>query len=367
MSRKIFELKSLVVFAALSVLSLGYVQAQLCTPRQILQCDPLMSGGYRDSVIYQDPNGKIGIGTAPDGKLQVVTANDPIMSDVFNWDNRHFVIGAPSSTGGVGISYNQDVGYGMINALSPSVAWRNLVLQAGGGNVGIGTQNPTAKLHVVGGVLSNSAVIGVVGASTGDVGVQGVSSISAGVLGDTTNPNAPGVLARSAGSSETNPGLTVVGRAEIIGMLKAKVVQITGADFSEKFEVRETNGRREPGMVVAIDPENPGKLVLSTTAYNRRVAGILSGAGGINPGMLMGQPGTLADGDQPVALSGRVYVWADASNGAIVPGDLLTTSNMPGHAMKVTDYTKAPGAMIGKAMTGLAQGRGLVLVLVTLQ
>ena len=120
-------------------------------------------------------------------------------------------------------------------------------------------------------------------------------------------------------------------------------------------------------MVVAIDAENPGKLVLSTTAYNRGVAGILSGAGGINPGMLMGQPGTLADGDQPVALSGRVYVWADASNGPIVPGDLLTTSSVPGHAMKVTDYSKAQGATIGKAMTPLSQGRGLVLTLVTLQ
>ena len=108
-------------------------------------------------------------------------------------------------------------------------------------------------------------------------------------------------------------------------------------------------------------------LVVSAQAYDRRVAGILSGAGGINPGMLMGQPGTLADGDQPVALSGRVYVWADASNGAIVPGDLLTTSNVPGHAMKVTNYSKAQGATIGKAMTGLQGGRGLVLVLVTLQ
>src|SRR5262249_42370194 len=107
--------------------------------------------------------------------------------------------------------------------------------------------------------------------------------------------------------------------------------------------------------VVAIDAENPGKLVVSTQAYDRRVAGILSGAGGVQPGMMMGQSGTRADGDHPVALTGRVYVWADASNGPITPGDLLTTSNVPGHAMKVTDYSKAPGATIGKAMTGLTQ------------
>ena len=49
------------------------------------------------------------------------------------------------------------------------------------------------------------------------------------------------------------------------------------------------------------------------------------------------------------------------------PGDLLTTSDTPGHAMKVADRDKAQGAIIGKAMTSLKSGRGLVLVLVTLQ
>jgi hypothetical protein len=66
-------------------------------------------------------------------------------------------------------------------------------------------------------------------------------------------------------------------------------------------------------------------------------------------------------------LTGRVYCWANASYGPIEPGDLLTTSDTPGHAMKVTDHAKAQGAIIGKAMTELKQGKGLVLVLVTLQ
>ncbi len=157
------------------------------------------------------------------------------------------------------------------------------------------------------------------------------------------------------------------GKVQVNGTLIARVVQITGADFSEKFEVRQTSVPTKPGMVMAIDPGHPGKLVVNSGAYNRRVAGILSGAGGINPGMLMAQPGTLADGDQPVAMNGRVYVWADASNGPIAPGDLLTSSQVPGHAMKVINYRKAQGATIGKAMTGLSRGRGLVLVLVSLQ
>ena len=74
-----------------------------------------------------------------------------------------------------------------------------------------------------------------------------------------------------------------------------------------------------------------------------------------------------ADGDFPVALTGRVYVYVDAGYGEVQPGDLLTTSATPGHAMVVTGYEAAQGAILGKAMTGLTAGRGLVLVLVSLQ
>jgi hypothetical protein len=81
----------------------------------------------------------------------------------------------------------------------------------------------------------------------------------------------------------------------------------------------------------------------------------------------MGQKGSIADGDHPVALTGRVFCHVDAGFGAIEPGDLITTSPTPGHGMKVTDHDRAQGAIIGKAMTSLAGGRGMVLVLVSLQ
>ena len=89
-------------------------------------------------------------------------------------------------------------------------------------------------------------------------------------------------------------------------------------------------------------------------------------AGGVRPGITLSQQGVL-DGGQPVALSGRVYALADATAGPIQPGDLLTTSARPGHAMRVTDHAPAQGAILGKAMSGLKEGQGLVLVLVTLQ
>ncbi len=44
-----------------------------------------------------------------------------------------------------------------------------------------------------------------------------------------------------------------------------------------------------------------------------------------------------------------------------------STSDTPGHVMRVSDHAQAQGAVIGKAMSALESGRGLVLVLVTLQ
>jgi len=153
------------------------------------------------------------------------------------------------------------------------------------------------------------------------------------------------------------------------GRVTTQVLQITGgSDLSENFEINAGKDALEPGMIVSIDPRNVGELVLSQTACDKRVAGIISGAGGVKTGMLMGQAGTKADGKHPVALTGRVYCWVDAgAGGAIEAGDLITTSNTPGHGMKVTDHARAAGAIIGKAMSSLEKGKGLVLVLVSLQ
>ena len=156
-------------------------------------------------------------------------------------------------------------------------------------------------------------------------------------------------------------------KLDVDGTARVDVLTITGgSDVAEPFDVKETDAVKA-GMVMSIDADNPGKLKVSEKAYDRCVAGIISGAGGVKPGMLMGQSGSIADGKYPVALSGRVYCWADASCGEIQPGDLLTTSDTRGHAMRVTDYTRAQGAILGKAMSVLESGQGLVLVLVTLQ
>lgn len=162
--------------------------------------------------------------------------------------------------------------------------------------------------------------------------------------------------------NESNSIVTAISET---GVLTTKVLTITGgADIAEPFEMSQPE--IDKGAVVVIDEDNPGKLKLSDRAYDTRVAGVVSGAGGVRPGLTLQQECKLDDG-QHVALTGRVYVQADASDNAIKPGDLLTTSETPGHAMKVVEHARAQGAILGKAMTSLKAGKGLVLVLVTLQ
>ncbi|MBW7886295.1 MAG: hypothetical protein H3C34_27450, partial [Caldilineaceae bacterium] len=136
-----------------------------------------------------------------------------------------------------------------------------------------------------------------------------------------------------------------------------------GLDYAEGFDVSTTTAI-EPGTVLVIDPEAPGQLTISTTPYDTRVAGIVAGANGLSSAIRLGA----GSFDYDVALAGRVYCNVDATLAAVEAGDLLTTSAIPGYAMKASDYDLAKGAVLGKAMEPLAQGeRGQILVLVTLQ
>jgi hypothetical protein len=160
-------------------------------------------------------------------------------------------------------------------------------------------------------------------------------------------------------------GSLTAAAVNVSGTTSTGVLEITGGDLAEPFLV--SDSRQIPaGAVVVIDERRPGQISLSNKPYDRRVAGIISGAGGINPGVIMYSQG-ITEASFHVALAGRVYAQADASNGPIAPGDLLTTSAIPGRVMKVTDYQKAQGAVVGKAMSSLDSGRGLVLTLVSLQ
>jgi hypothetical protein len=228
----------------------------------------------------------------------------------------------------------------------------NIFMAAGGGNVGIDSAAPAARLHIEGGTDTELG--------------SGGFLILGGVAGANMSIDNNEIEARNNGAASTlslnNDGGDVVIAPQ--GTTRVRVLEITGADLAERFPV---SGATQPGMVMEIDPANSGSLRVAQGAYNRRVAGVISGANDFAAGTILGNlPGN--EQAPPVALSGRVWVFCDAAENAIELGDLLTTSDTPGHAMKVTDYPRAQGAAIGKAMTSLAKGeRGLVLVLVNLQ
>lgn len=137
---------------------------------------------------------------------------------------------------------------------------------------------------------------------------------------------------------------------------------LSNADCAEDFEFDDAVGV-DPGTVVEIG--DYARLRVARGSYSRRVAGIVSGAGSLRPGIVLGRTGGV--GHLPVALVGRAYCKADASFAAIEVGDLLTTSATPGHAMKASDPVRAFGAVLGKSLGTLRSGTGLLPVLIALQ
>jgi hypothetical protein len=145
------------------------------------------------------------------------------------------------------------------------------------------------------------------------------------------------------------------------GMAIVKCLTIEGGcDIKEDLNSIET---LEPGDVVVIDENNPGQVKRTNKEYDKKVAGIISGANGINPGLSLSQADVL-EGEYPLTMLGRVYVKV---TGKVEIGDMLTTSSKPGYAMSVKDHANAHGTVIGKAMTTNEGEEGMVLVLINLQ
>jgi hypothetical protein len=355
-----------------------------------------VSGGGSDgdwtiagSNMYSAVAGNVGVGTtAPGKKLQVgnnTVANAEGMIRLgsrsgTNGSNRLWDIGVPETD-----AVSTGIGYSFIVDDTQNDTECEFMVKFDTGHVGIGTTTPTAPLQVVRPVDSTAAStvefktlfesLGITRYTTmafeaGAIEVTGSLLAQPLVLNGTSNhpvqiAGGGGDVILAAGGGNVGIGTTSpAARLDVAGTARVQILEISGADLAEKFPVSEQS---DPGTVVVIDPDRAGSLRPSGVAYDTRVAGVISGAGGLSVGAVLGQCTPERDA-QPIAMSGRVWTRCDATACAIEPGDLLTTAGLPGHAMKAVDPTRAHGAVIGKAMTRLARGEtGLVLVLINLQ
>ena len=278
------------------------------------------------------------------------------------------------------------------------------------GEVGIGTSTPSAKLTVETGrpgplvLVRNTTASGdgirsestggghgLSGASVTHTGTEGASQSGAGLHG--LSSSGPGVRAES----NTGPAVvasTIQGPNVVEGRrLNQLVFAVTSAgnvladgsfggpaDFAEMLPAAGSESDYEPGDVLVVGSD--GKLTHANEPGATAVAGVYSSRPGFIGDSRRGDEGleglddarARAEGTWlPVALLGVVPVKADAGHGAIHPGDLLTTSETPGHAMRaepvMVDETPiyATGAILGKALQPLASGTARIDVLLMLQ
>ena len=262
---------------------------------------------------------------------------------------------------------------------------------AGNGVLGY-TRVPDAAgiMGVHGGVGAGVAAVGSVGVSgasrdqntghgvigTGGFGVVGSGAII-GVWGQGKGTGWAGYFSgpiRVDGSGEVSGDFSVAGKLHTSGSLQGPLtidgdISVTGdvkllpRDVAERFSATQASLCR-PGMVLVISGD--GTVEPCAHAYDKRVVGVVSGAGSLRPAITLGVELQEAD-TAPIAMIGTVNCLVDAGYGAVEVGDLLTSSETPGHARKAEDMARSFGAVIGKALAPLAEGCGLVPMIVALQ
>ncbi len=160
------------------------------------------------------------------------------------------------------------------------------------------------------------------------------------------------------GTSTPSSKLEVVGDVSVTGDIR-----LANADCAEEFDSADPHAA-EPGTVMVLGEK--GDLRESHQAYDKRVAGVVSGAGTYRPGIVLDKDASKTN-RLAIGLLGKVYCKVEAQSSPIEVGDLLTTSCTPGRAMKASDSMRAFGAVIGKALRPLTEGHGLIPILIALR
>jgi hypothetical protein len=199
------------------------------------------------------------------------------------------------------------------------------------GGMGIGTWNPISKLHVE-------------DDSPGEQLMLGNSNPYYSYLGmDASNKF------RLKGGDQVTQLLVDFNTGDLFVKGQLHLGQNLG-DLAENFIAADPS--ISPGDVVAADSHGSERIVLSVGAHARATLGVVS----TRPGALLNSDAAELDPTQrrdplqrPLALAGRVPVKVTLEGGPIHPGDPLTTSSTPGHAMRAKEPWR--GGVIGTALT----------------
>jgi hypothetical protein len=205
------------------------------------------------------------------------------------------------------------IGLNIVGGTVTSGTSYGLIVDANAGNVGIGNSAPTQKLHVTG----NGLFSGTLTAQTADSVLQfSATTATEKVCGTQTNASA------TAGTIRDCTG--------------------TPGDYAEQYGT--SDNTIEAGDVVILDPSRPAEDYIGPDGFKGSRAWILKSDGvrqkglvGIvstQPNDLIGENFTPEENPRPIALSGRVPIKVSTENGPIAIGDYLTSSSIPGVAMK---------------------------------
>lgn len=275
-----------------------------------------------------------------------------------------------STIGGAGVMGENDTGSGIIGK---SGNWHGVYGSTEGTKGNIGNAAVAGEAKVGNGIFgSSNDGYGVVGHSKQQkfAAVYGENQASGdGVFGNGGDKGrgVVGVSNNHTGvEGNSKNGVGIWGSGKIAAHFEGDVevtgdIRLLNADFAEYFDIME---KTEPGEVMVLTES--GSLAPSSKAYDKKVVGVISGAGKYKPGIILDNQHE-KENRKPVAMMGKVYCKVDADSSPIEVGDLLTTSDIPGFAMKAIDPLKAFGAVIGKALSSLNMGKGLIPILVTLQ
>lgn len=300
-----------------------------------------------------DFNGNIGIGTTtPDAALQVVNQSTSLTPFGLQ---PYAVYGSVANNQWFSSALRGDANGGGLNTGVIGVDVASNGEGGGGGVMGVTFSNQGFTFAVRGDALGqNGYAVGVLGFNASPYGPAGVFTSGAGgsILEGKSGPEA---------------SATMRFRVDARGTVFADGgFRPFGADFAEAVQVKGTPESYAPGDLLVIDPSGERRLSKSQIPYSTLVAGIYS----TQPGVVASQHragDALPRNEVPLAVVGIVPCKVSAENGSVEVGDLLVASSTPGYAMKGTDRSKMLGAVVGKALEPLREGKSMVQVLVTLQ